>query len=158
MPTVTARISDTAATWLAANCRNKTSGAEYILDAWPTLYARTLLDLRGKFTGNEIALLIDTFNGTMLTPQLAGQHLILSAADSMELDRTDEKWNVEPKDFLTRLAALSHFERAVLELFVRAYWESDETGDGLKKPGSFEAWIEKIASGPIDLEADRGSD
>ncbi|MFH0825272.1 MAG: hypothetical protein V2B18_21180 [Pseudomonadota bacterium] len=149
---ITTRVSEATEKWLTTNCRNKTSGAEYILDAFPTLYARTLLDLRGKFSGNEVALLIDAFNGTMLTPQLAGQHVIMSAADSMELDRTDEKWNVEPKDFLARLQALSHFERAVMEIFVRAYWESPETGDGLKNPGSLEEWVLRIASSPINLE------
>lgn len=150
MSKITTRVSEFTEKWLETHMRNKTAGAEYILDAFPTLYGRALAEMKGKFSGNELALLVDALNGTMLTPQLAGQHVVLAADNSMTLARTDVKWNVDSNFFMGRLQALSHFERVVLELFIRAFWESPETGDGLKNPGALEAWVLKIASSPIN--------
>ena len=140
--TVGPRLSDEAAKWYESNFDTRGGGAEFILEAFPILYKRTLGELRGKFSAGEISLLIDTFNSTMITPRLLGQSLELCADDSMRLDRTDEKWSVAPSAFLAKLRALTHFERSCLEIFVRAFWESGEW----EKPSGLEDWAAQIAS------------
>jgi len=118
------RISDTAATWLSAHFSTRNAGAEYILEAFPELYRRVLRDLKGRFTPGELSLLLDVMNGHMLTPQLAGQSLIISCVDSMALDGTDTKWGVDAQGFADSLQGCRPFELACLEIWAQAFWES----------------------------------
>jgi hypothetical protein len=87
--------------------------------------------------GPELSLLLDSFNGLYLTPILLGQHVIASATDRIRREGLAEKWEVEPKSFLERLDSLNFFERACLEIWLRAYWESIEDED-------HEAWVERL--------------
>jgi hypothetical protein len=120
------RISESAGAWLGQNFSSRNAGAEYVLEAFPECYRRTMYDLKGRFSAGELSLLIDTFNSTMLSPRLAGQHLALSAHDSMILDGTDQKWSVDREGFEAKIAALSFFECAALEIWVKAFWEQHE--------------------------------
>jgi hypothetical protein len=136
MPKITPRISDTTERWLSENFSSKHAGAELVLDAFPTLYRRGLADLKGRFTGPELSLLLDALNGLYLTPILLGQHLVASATDGIRLDGLDEKWGVEPESFLQKLDSLSFFEKACLEIWLRAYW-----GSGAE---DHEQWVGKL--------------
>ena len=136
---ITARLTDSTEQFYARNFRNKTGGAEFVLDAFPVLYKRALADLRGKFSPGEISLMLDAFNSTFVDPRQLGQHLELCASDSMALERTDEKWGVDPPVFIAKIRGLTFFERACLEIFVRAFWESGEW-----EKSSTLAWISRI--------------
>jgi hypothetical protein len=120
------RISESAAAWLGQNFSSRNAGAEYILEAWQELYRRAMHNLKGHFTTGELSLMIDTFNSTALTPRLAGQHLALSAHDSMVLDGTDVKWGVDRESFEIKIAGLDIFACACMEIWVKAFWEQSE--------------------------------
>jgi hypothetical protein len=139
--TVGPRISEKTATWYETNFATRGTGAEFILEAFPMLYKRALGELNGKFTANELSLLIDTYNSTGIHPSFLGQGLELSAHDSMALDHTDEKWNVDRESLLTKIKALSLFDQACLEIWLRAFWESGEW----EKDGGLEKWVAQIA-------------
>lgn len=139
--TVGPRLSVEAGKWYASNFSSRGGGAEFVLEAFPTLYKHALAGLRGKFSPGEISLLLDTFNSTMITPHFLGQSVQLCADDSMRLDRTDKKWSVTPETFLSKIRSLTHFEKSCLEIFVRAFWESGE----FEKPGGLENWVAQIA-------------
>lgn len=128
MQKVTSRISDKSAAWYAANFSSLTGGITYVTDAFPIQAKRALGQMKGKLTRGELCLLIDTFNATMLTPELTGQHIELSAADAIALDGLDQKWEVEKESFLSKLKKLSFFEKACLEIWVRAFWEGKREG------------------------------
>ncbi|RLC76939.1 MAG: hypothetical protein DRI61_12400, partial [Chloroflexi bacterium] len=98
------------------------AGCEYILNAWPGIVKRTLADLSGQFTAGELSLIIDVFNGTALTPGLAGQHIAINVADSIDLDHTDQKWSVDKKTILKKLQNLTIFQAAVLEIWANGFW------------------------------------
>lgn len=151
MPKISPRISTTTAIWLEELWGTKNAGAEFLLEALPQLYRRCMAELHGKFTGNELALLIDTFNSTMLSPSLLGQQLEFCAEDSMDLDHTHTKWDVDRNDFMSQIITLTLFERACLEIFVKGYWENQTNGEGIKKPGSLEQWVGRIASRPLEV-------
>jgi hypothetical protein len=137
MAKITPRIADTTEKWLSENFSSKHAGAELVLDAFPVLYRRGLADLKGQFSGPELSLLLDAFNGLLLAPNLLGQHLVASATDGIRLEGLAEKWGVEPESFLARLDSLSFFERACLEIWLRAYWESGAEEDP-------KAWVGKL--------------
>lgn len=136
MPKITPRIMDTTEKWLSENFSSKHAGAELVLDAFPVLYRRGLADLKGQFDGPELSLLLDAFNGLYLTPGLLGQHLVASATDGIRLEGLAEKWGVNSDRFLIRLDSLSFFERACLEIWLRAFWESGAE--------DHEAWVGKL--------------
>ena len=124
MPKIGARITDQTAEFLRSTFGSVNAGGEYIAAAFPSLYQRTIRDMRGLFAAEELSLMIDGHNGTILNPSMAGQHLEISVRDSMELDGTDKKWGVDRKALMDRIRPLSLFGRACLEIWACAYWSS----------------------------------
>ena len=106
-------------------------GALYVLDAFPALYQRTLADMRGIFSEAELSLILDIHNGTLLTPGIAGQHIGIAVRDSIELDGSDKKWDIDGPALISKVEQLPIFSRACLELWAVGYWESgayEDTG------------------------------
>lgn len=111
-------------TWGSVN-----GGTTYILDAFPGLYKRTLHDLKGRFTRKELMLMIDVNNGLWLTPGISGQHMSAQVSDGIALDRIDEKWEIDGDTLNKKVADLSIFEAACLEIWIMAFWEQDDHGN-----------------------------
>lgn len=102
---------------------------EYIANSFPPLYTRSIQGMAGKFSANELKLILDAMNGTLLTPALAGQHVALNVADSITLNHFDKKWDVDKDQILPKLNALSVFDRAILEIWCGAFWLSANQAD-----------------------------
>ena len=102
------------------------AGALYVLDAFPALYQRTLADMRGTFSEAELSLILDIHNGTLLTPGIAGQHIGIAVRDSIELDGSDSKWEIDGNALLGKIEPLPIFARACLELWAVGYWEDSD--------------------------------
>jgi len=98
------------------------TGASYILDAFPGLYRRTLEEIKGVFTREELMLMIDCMNGTLLTGWIAGDHVNANAVDGIAMDRLDEKWEVDREAFTEKFKSTTIFQRACLELWIQAFW------------------------------------
>lgn len=108
-------------TWGSVN-----AGTTYVLDAFPALYKRTLEDLKGRFSREELLLMIDVNNGLWLTPRIAGQHMDAQVSDGIALDHLDEKWEIDGDVLNKKVADLSIFEAACLEIWIMAFWEQKE--------------------------------
>jgi hypothetical protein len=115
-------ISDAAAEWYPSLFSNLHAGATYILEALPRLYQRTLYEMKGVFSEGELSLMIDVMNGTMLTPQLAGQQIGANVSDGIALDHLDKKWEIDGKALNEKLAGLSPFQLACLEIRASGFW------------------------------------
>lgn len=102
------------------------AGALYVIDAFPTIYQRTLSDMRGVFSEAELSLILDIHNGTLLTPGIAGQHIGIAVRDSIELDGSDQKWEIDGNTLLGKIEAMPIFARACLELWACSYWEDSK--------------------------------
>lgn len=124
MPKIGARITDQTAEFLRSTFGSVNAGGEYIAGAFPALYQRTLRDLRGIFSVDDLSLMIDCHNGSVLIPGMAGQHLEIAVRDSMELDDIDAKWGVDRKKMMDRIRQLNLFDRSCLEIWSCAYWSS----------------------------------
>ena len=139
------RIGPQTEKWLEETFSARHPGAEYVLEMMPALYSRTLADLKGRFAQGELSLMIDVFNGTMLTSHIAGQHLTINCVDGMELDKLDEKWEVEKEKFIEKLKELTIFEAACLEIWANGFWYGGWHSGGTYETGEFEKYIEKLA-------------
>ncbi len=71
-------------------------------------------------------LMIDVNNGLILLPGLTRQHMGIQVADGISLDHLDEKWAIDAKTLNNKIADLTIFETACMELWVKAFWEQDE--------------------------------
>lgn len=111
------------------------AGLEYTLDAFPALYRRTLHGLKGRFEKAELLLILDVFNGLVLTPGLAGQQIGIQVSDGIALDKLNEKWVVDGQMLEAKLEDLHIFDRACLEIWAAGYWKK-ETEAG--------AWVQEL--------------
>lgn len=123
------RIAEQAAQFYSEVFSSLNAGMEYVGTAFPLLYKRTLLSLKNTFSRAELSLLIDVFNGTFLTPDLAGQHLEIQVEDGIRLEGLDEKWKVDSETLLGKVRALNMFERACLEIWAKGFWNKDQNMD-----------------------------
>ena len=123
MKKITPRISDKTEQFLSENFKTINAGAEFTLEIFPVLFSRTLNSLKGRFTAEELSLMIDVFNTTILTTGIAGQHLHFGCVDSIELDGSDAKWDVDKTTFLNKTRDLKPFEAACLEIWVKGFWQ-----------------------------------
>jgi len=127
------RISDQAANFLPGIFNSINQGCEYIIDAFPLLYRRAVESAKSQFSKNELALMIDVFNGTMLTAQIAGQMLSISIQDGIKYENLAEKWGIDENEIIKKSQALSDFERACLEIWANGYWYSKKSVEESKR-------------------------
>lgn len=116
------RISERSAEYIPTQFATLNAGLEYLIDAWPTLHRRTLADLRVRFSAAELSLIIDVFNATALTPGMAGQQLAVSVADGIALDGLDRKWEIDGAALNTKIAGLTPWQAASLEVWANGFW------------------------------------
>jgi len=121
-PEITEKSADFyKTTWGSVN-----SGTTYILDAFPSLYKHTMHELKGRFSREELLLMIDVNNGLWLTPGISGQHMSAQVPDGIALDHLDEKWEFDGDALNKKIDSLSIVEAACLEIWIMAFWEQDD--------------------------------
>jgi len=79
---------------------------------------------RRKFTAGEQSMLLDIFNGTLLTPGILGQHIIAQVEDSFRLypGEYEGKWSVDKTEMTEKINALDRYDAALLELWAVGFW------------------------------------
>jgi hypothetical protein len=82
--------------------------------------------MKGSFTPAELGLMIEVFNGLILIPQLAGQHVALQVADRIKLDALDKKWGIDGQELIRKIEALTLFSRACLEIWLSRFWKNGD--------------------------------
>lgn len=120
------RIIEKTADFYRGKFSSLNAGLEYILEAFPELYAHTIHDLRGKFTRGELMLCIDVMNGHWYNPRWAGQEMTPNVSDGIALDRLDEKWEIDGAALNKKLATLTMFDRACMEIWIQSFWAQDD--------------------------------
>lgn len=127
------RVSETTEKFLKTNFKSLSGGAEYCLEAMPAVARKFMgLDFKGRLSREELYLIIDVMNGTMLSPQIAGQHIPLNVEDGIALDHLDQKWEVDGPALVEKLKAMSTPELFFLEIWVQGFWQRLGTEDEIK--------------------------
>ena len=83
---------------------------------------------RRSFTRGEQGMLIDIYNGTMLTPHLLGQMIVGQVEDSFRLypGTYEEKWGVAQKEMMEKIVSLDPVSAALVEMWAVAFWGTGE--------------------------------
>ena len=123
MKKITPRIADNTISFLTNNFKNLNAGSEYLLDSVPAV-SRVYVgyQLKGVFSADELKLMVDVMNSTMLNPQLAGQHLKSNVEDGISLDHLDAKWEINGNDLISKLSDMSVPEVFFLEIWIQGFW------------------------------------
>lgn len=116
-------LADIATEHVPATFGNAITGIGYAVKAFSRLYRNALRDIIGTFEKNELLLMLDNMNGLILTPAIAGQHIVHNVLDGIALDGLDKKWNIDADTLKEKLKCLSDMQLIALELWCRAFWE-----------------------------------
>jgi len=133
------RLIGSEAEFYRAHFDSLNQGLELVMAAFPTLHRRALAECVGKFEPGELKLIIDVFNVTVLTSGLLGQHLAPKVNDGCSLEDLDKKWGIDRETLLGKIAALTSFQSAALEIWAVGYWQGGHYED--QTP---EAYVDQI--------------
>ncbi len=139
MKAIAPKISDTAAEFFPQLFSNLHKGVTYALEIWPTLYKRTLIEMRGRFTADELTLIVEAFQGLNLNPDIPGQFAGINVSNAIDLKRLEDKRSVNKKTLVKKIEGLTIFQTAALEIWASAYWQGKRN-----KEIKLEKWIEGL--------------
>jgi len=91
-----------------------------------TLYQRALR--RVQLTIDEACLIVDALNGT-LHDVTSGTRFWIGVQDAIELDRLDEKWNVNGAALVQKLSALDDLTAMAIVDAAERYWNDERYHD-----------------------------
>jgi len=69
---------------------------------------------------------------------------VLQAEDGIKLNGLDKKWEVEQSLFVDKLKALHLFEKACLELWIKAFWDGNREGQTEAHKTDCEQYIQNL--------------
>lgn len=124
MKNVAPKILDSAAKFYPDTFQSLNAGCTFTLDSFPVLYRRAMWELKGRFKGSELYLILDVHNSHMMTPSIVGAVLYQQCLDAIQLEDADAKWDVDEDEFLNKLTLLTSFQAACLEIWASGYWAS----------------------------------
>ena len=117
-----------------------------------TVISRSCDTARRNFSRGEQSMLIDIFNGTILTPGILGRHLTAQVEDSFTLypGVYEGKWGVSRDEMMKKIDSLSPLDAIFLELWAVGFWalntsDAGEFPDYLSGKLNFASRIEDIA-------------
>ncbi len=114
------QIREGAAEWYGENFKTINSGVVFALEGFPKLYDRALLEVKGRFSREELLLIVDVYNSTALTPGMP--MLEAQVSDGIALDTLDKKWEIDGKALMKKVQDLTSFQSTVVEIWANGYW------------------------------------
>ena len=69
-----------------------------------------------------MCLIVEAFWDQYLQPEMAGEQLKAKVEKAIVLGRKDEKWGIQPKKLMAKIAALPLPERIFLEIWAAQCW------------------------------------
>lgn len=121
---VSPRITQGTQECLNIAFKTKQGGSELILNGFRSMYLNSLGEIKGKFNSNELFLIINAMNDTILDGVSIGTYVKLNSIDSIRFDKTNQEYNVDAKQFKKKLKKLTHFQLCCLDIWASAIWVS----------------------------------
>lgn len=125
---MTGAFSGSAVEFLEGNFKSKHAGLLYVVELFPSIYHNYLKSLNGKFTLNELSLIVDAFWNQYLHPDMAGEQLAPKVKKAIALNRMDQKWEVDEARILAKISTLPLLERIIIEIWAARAWLKESTG------------------------------
>lgn len=116
------RVRESVREFYSSMFENQTAGAEFGLEVFRAIIRRSLAELTGTFTQNELCLITDVVNGLILASEPFGQHLTTEVAEAIQFDSMAEKWSVNGQELIAKLGTLTTIQIGALGIWTKAFW------------------------------------
>ncbi len=106
---------------------NKTAGAETVLVSWSILRTRTLSELKGIFTEQEMHALADAYSGSMFDPQFAcsNQYLKVHIEDAILFEQFTQDWGIDLIELKEKIGKLTAAQSYFITEEIQRYWSKE---------------------------------
>lgn len=123
----TIRLQDETHEFLKTNFDGIQSGISLIVEPFDRLRQITIKELKGYFTREEITALIDSQNGTMLTPDfIYNKFFLLAQLEDFEmLEGGISRHKVEPSELFEKIQKLSSVQVYYILLDIHIFWQTN---------------------------------
>jgi hypothetical protein len=130
MKTITIRLEDNLFKMLSEVDYKPTTAAQNIVELFAYLRRTTLLELKGRFTEQEITVLADIYNGVMpVWKYLANNSMLIAEIEDAEhLEGTCSRHGADFKILIEKIKGLTSAQVAILQLELYRFWNVE--GDG----------------------------
>lgn len=131
MAQVAPRIQPNTKIFLESIFSTSNAGCEHTLDALPSLYQRTLQEMAGKLSQNELALLLDISENIRYVKSgggsLAGQQIGMVIVNAYQLQpgQYEKDYGVQSDTVTAKIEALTSFQRFCLEIWIDRFKRED---------------------------------
>lgn len=128
MKTITIRMPEDVAEWLANDSKSRNESIVDALQALRKIRQTSLNELKGAFTPNEWEFLADSLNGTWVPEafRCSVSGLIAHCEDSALLDGLDKKWGVDMDALKQKTQNLHGANVDALYSRVEGFWSHSE--------------------------------
>lgn len=127
------RVREPVREFYASMFENQTAGSEFALEAFRFIIRRALAELTGKFSEQELILILDVANGLALSSEQFGAHILIDVADAIQFESADKKHTTDGKALLMKLGTLSTIQLGALGIWAKAFWIQFAKRDKSKK-------------------------
>ncbi len=129
---ITPRISESVHNFMEQVFGKKTTGAEIVLESFPTLYYMTLdLEIAERFTKKELLVIAEAMNVPSMINNHVGQKLWAKIFDGIRMRRLHTKYEIDHKALQEKIEGMTVFQTAALEIWATSLWTSGKYKDEL---------------------------
>jgi hypothetical protein len=130
MKTITIRLEDQLLSQLAEVDYRPTTAGQIVVELFATIRRTTLIELKGKFSREEIIVLADITNGTMPTWRyLASREMLVAEVEDLRhFENVCDIYGVNFNAMIEKIKGLTAAQVAILQLELYRFWNVG--GDG----------------------------
>lgn len=124
--TVSVRLPENIINEIKENFEGFNAGISLIVEPFDRLRRVTINELKGYFTREEIVALVDSLNGTMLTPEFIynKQFWVIQLEDFENLENGISRHSANSKILLEKIENLSQSQVYFLLIDIHIFWNS----------------------------------
>lgn len=100
-----------------------------LLERYFSLLRRARGDLRHMFSDGEIMLIVDVLNGVAFFDTFGIYLIVHEVADGIEMDRLDQKWQVDGPALVAKLKGLNDAQTLAIVEGVTMWWNRVSKGE-----------------------------
>jgi hypothetical protein len=111
--------------WLLSLGDTPNGGMSSAVNGMFTLYNKELRNMHGLFTVSELCAIVDACREAPMTPELLGSEFERNVGIGLKVDKLEEKWRVNAKILEGKIAGLTLFQKACLEMWSQLFWKGN---------------------------------
>ncbi len=127
MKNLSIRVSDNTIKSAEKIYGTKVTGCQIAVEGYFEIQKRTVSELKGKFTPEELSAIVDNLNGVMIQSQFKANTEVLwhHLLDGDEYDGLFSKWGIDSAEFKGKVLSLTSAQAYFLQDCAQNFWGKD---------------------------------